>query len=556
MQKDSLLELLSSQAHKWMNVNQAKEIVGTPKIGTPQTQKIDFYPRQISYNHKEIIEIELVAENGGLLTPLDTSTRKDYRLRVQARVGDLSNDKNHGVGIYVNEGDIAFENTKAIIERIKNATDTALKVALQNYFEAHALVSELAEDKFGKLSEEESVEYIEKEKSLEFDMGSLGKILEEASDYLSSMGKVESSEAKATIQKINRRFVNFERGLNGEIAKSHIFTSDIYAFIQFGVEVRDKNKNIMEYTQNIVSRDINEFLSNGEIKSAYKLLGEEVKKRFDCEVQESGLYPAIFNGPATGVLFHEGLVAHLLSAKYIGEEHATTFKNKIGKYIIPKFISVYNDPTIKDGKTKGWGAYLFDEEGVRSQRAELVKNGVLTDLLHDRSTAGRANRKSNGCCRASETKEDDSAMELVTEPRVGILEIKTSNSQPLEKMIKKLTRICKRKGLEYGLFIEGGGGDVLINTGEFRIYPQRISRIYTDGKIVPVSSAYIIGNPYNMLNEIVDLSEEIGVGNGSCGAESGFVTTSEISPYALISKIEVRQEEGDIQKDDLQPDKD
>lgn len=85
MALDNILRLMESRAEQWMSVNQAREIIGTPKIGKNSTHKIDFYPRQISYNHKEITEIELISENGGLITEPDTSTRKDYRLRVESK---------------------------------------------------------------------------------------------------------------------------------------------------------------------------------------------------------------------------------------------------------------------------------------------------------------------------------------------------------------------------------------------------------------------------------------------------------------------------------------
>ena len=93
MTKDSLIELLESKAEKWMDTNQPREIIGTPKKGFNSIHKIDFYPRQLSYTHREVTEIELVAENGGLLTPIDTSTRKDYKLLVEARAFCIAESK-------------------------------------------------------------------------------------------------------------------------------------------------------------------------------------------------------------------------------------------------------------------------------------------------------------------------------------------------------------------------------------------------------------------------------------------------------------------------------
>jgi predicted Zn-dependent protease len=551
MQQDSLLELLCLQGEKWMNINQAREIIGTSQNGLNSVHRVDFYPRQISYTYNEITNIKLIADDGGLITNPDSSTKRNYKLRVEARVGDLDNSLGHGVGHKWCEEDIPFKNIKAMKRVINNLTDSVLKSAFKDYWSYHAALCELDEDKFKKLSEEEPVEYIEEEKQLNFDINSLSKILEEASDYLYKLGEVESSQVAATIQKVNRRFVNLERKANGEIIRGKIFTSKVAAYIDFLVKVMDKNNQIIEYKHRIADLDIKKVLNKESIESAYKFLGEEVKKRLNCEVQESGLFPAIFNGAALGTLVHEGLAAHLLSAKYIDEEHATTFKGKIGKRILPSFISIYNDPT-KKGE---WGYYEYDEEGVKSRRIELVKDGILMNLLHDRSTAGKIGIKSNGCSRQGKLEDDDSedkeSKGVVTEPRIGILEVKTSNPETFEKLIKKLIAICKRRGLEYGLLVEGATGDVGIETGEFRIYPRMLSRIYTDGRIVPVSSAYILGNPYNMLNDIKALGGKVMVERGFCGSDSGYIYTSEIAPYALISRVEVRQIENDKKKKKL-----
>lgn len=133
MPQDSLLELLCQQAEKWIQVNQSREIVGTPKTGKNSTHKIDFYPRQIAYCLKKEEEIELVADKGGLTTAMDACLIKDNIVRVETRVGDLIDDAGKGVGYACYKEDAPIDNLPAIERKLDKVSENALKTAFQNY---------------------------------------------------------------------------------------------------------------------------------------------------------------------------------------------------------------------------------------------------------------------------------------------------------------------------------------------------------------------------------------------------------------------------------------
>jgi len=56
-----------------------------------------------------------------------------------------------------------------------------------------------------------------------------------------------------------------------------------------------------------------------------------------------------------------------------------------------------------------------------------------------------------------------------------------------------------------------------------------------------------------MLNDIQALGDQNVIAKGFCGSESGWVYTSGIAPYALLSKVEVRRIEEDVLKKRLIP---
>jgi TldD protein len=73
----------------------------------------------------------------------------------------------------------------------------------------------------------------------------------------------------------------------------------------------------------------------------------------------------------------------------------------LGKRIGSEVVNVVDDPTFTYKKMKGYGYYLWDDEGVKARRKMLIKNGVINEFLHNRETAAKFGIKSNGSARAS-----------------------------------------------------------------------------------------------------------------------------------------------------------
>lgn len=97
----------------------------------------------------------------------------------------------------------------------------------------------------------------------------------------------------------------------------------------------------------------------------------------------SGEYNVVLDPSASNVFFHEAMGAHMLSGTYIAEQISTVFRDRLNHYIPSlKGIDMIMDPTFKGGV----GSYMYDHEGVKSQKVTLLKDGVITDYLHDRKS--------------------------------------------------------------------------------------------------------------------------------------------------------------------------
>src|SRR2546430_2365940 len=91
--------------------------------------------------------------------------------------------------------------------------------------------------------------------------------------------------------------------------------------------------------------------------------------------------PAMLSGRAAAVFFHEVLGHRLEGHRQRDEEEGQTFTKKVGQEVLPKFLSVIDDPTTREmAGMKLAGSYDFDNEGEPARRVELFKDGGLENF--------------------------------------------------------------------------------------------------------------------------------------------------------------------------------
>lgn len=109
----------------------------------------------------------------------------------------------------------------------------------------------------------------------------------------------------------------------------------------------------------------------------------------------------ILGSEVVGLMMHESAGHPYEADRIMGREAAQAgesfiTRDMIGKRIGPEIVTVVDDPTVKHS----FGLYLYDDEGVRTRRRFLIKNGVINEFLHNRETAFEMGVKSNGAARA------------------------------------------------------------------------------------------------------------------------------------------------------------
>jgi predicted Zn-dependent protease len=278
-----------------------------------------------------------------------------------------------------------------------------------------------------------------------------------------------------------------------------------------------------------------------KVKTEIETLIKEVLALKDAPVMEAYAGPALIENRAAGVFLHEALGHRLESHRQESKEYGETFKDKVGRRIMPEFISVYDDPTIKkyQGKPVN-GYYLFDEEGVPSQRTELVRDGILKNFLCSRKPIKGFN-KSNGHGRAM---MQGARWGYVPVSRQGNLTLETSKPISFAQLKRLLLDECRKQNKPYGLiFVRSEGGETSVDRYSmevFQSYPFLVYRVDAKtGKEELVRGVKFGSTPLVSLDKIMSTGDDPEVFSGFCGAESGAVPVALIAPSILLSEIEI-----------------
>ena len=280
--------------------------------------------------------------------------------------------------------------------------------------------------------------------------------------------------------------------------------------------------------------------SEADMKTAAEKLAKEVESLLNAPVAEPYVGPAIFSGRASGVFFHEIFGHRIEGHRQKNEAEGQTFTKSVGEQVLPKFISVSFDPTVKQiGGVDLNGWYSYDDEGVAAQTVTAVDKGVLKSFLMSRTPIDGFNA-SNGHGRKQP------GLEVVS--RQSNLIVKSENSVPDAKLREMLIAEVKRQNKPYGLYFQDitSGYTTTQRAGmqAFKVIPVIVYRVYADGRPDElIRGADMVGTPLASFSKILATSDKTEVFNGYCGAESGYVPVSAVSPAVLVSEIEIEKME-------------
>lgn len=248
--------------------------------------------------------------------------------------------------------------------------------------------------------------------------------------------------------------------------------------------------------------------------------------------------PAILEGEAAGVFFHEVLGHRVEGDRLRQEEDQQTFKNKLGQRVLPAGFSVDFDPTLRDhAGTPLMGSYAVDDEGVTARPVHVIEDGTLRAFLTSRRPI-EGFPTSNGHGRA-DTRQRPVA-------RQSNLIVRHASPVTKDALRQQLLDGIAAQGKPWGLIVRGmdeGGYTSVARAGisALKVNPEMVYRLYPDGREELVRGVDLIGTPLTLFAEVEAADDAVGVFHGWCGAESGAVPSSIASPSILLRRVEVQR---------------
>lgn len=178
----------------------------------------------------------------------------------------------------------------------------------------------------------------------------------------------------------------------------------------------------------------------------------------------------------------------------------------MGEMIANSAVNAVDDGTL----VNEWGSINIDDEGVETQRTQLIKEGQLTGFMVDKMGGLKTGYASTGSGRRESYKYAPTS-------RMRNTFIEPGNSS-LDEMLA---------GVERGIYAKKmGGGSVQPGTGEFNFSVQE-AYLIENGKITkPLKSATLISTGPKVLKEISMVGNDFELAAGMCGSVSGSVPTT------------------------------
>jgi TldD protein len=500
---------------------------------TKTLAKTDPAPYYLSYAVTDADQTTVAASNGSVIYSASIDRRQ---ADVMMRVGSVALDNTHGQSRAsgITSGLLPLNDDSSAIARVLwQLTD-------REYEQASAA--------FLRVKTSNAVRSEEEDKSPDFSS-------EAPQDHLNLSALRPPSDQKeweARTRNISAGFLKYPAVYSSYVSldvsadRSYLATSEGTALIRPGALARlviqagtraDDGMELMR-VDSFQAASPSQLPSDAELAVKVDKMAADLKALRAAPAADPYAGPAMLSGRAAAVFFHEVLGHRLEGHRQRDENEGQTFTKKVNQLVLPAFLSVADDPTMKElNGVQLAGHYDYDDEGVPAARVVAVENGILKSFLMSRmpiknfSTSNGHGRRQPG---------------LMPTGRQGNLIVTSTQTVKDSELREKFIAEIKKQGKPYGLYFDDiQGGFTLTQRASpqaFQVIPVMVYRVYADGRPDElVRGVDIVGTPLLSLNNIVRTGDTLQVFNGICGAESGQVPVAAAAPAMLFTEIEVQK---------------
>jgi TldD protein len=249
-----------------------------------------------------------------------------------------------------------------------------------------------------------------------------------------------------------------------------------------------------------------------------EIIGERVAKRaieqLEAKPPKGGTFPVVLGSNVVGVFVHEAF-GHLAEADLALS--GGVLSNNLGKKIASDIVTFYDDGTINGA----FGSFKYDDEGVPAQKTLLIKDGVVTGLMHNRETAQKFNAEPTGNARAEDFR---------VEP---IIRMRNTFMKPRDYSLEELV-----EGVRSGYYFKSFRGGQANVDGTFQVGIQEAYEIVNGEVGEPVRNASISGNTLETLLKVDAVGKDFKLWPGRCGkGQTAFICDG--GPHIRVKEVTV-----------------
>ncbi len=247
-------------------------------------------------------------------------------------------------------------------------------------------------------------------------------------------------------------------------------------------------------------------------------LGKKVATRavqqLDAKSPKGGKSPVVLGPNVVGVFVHEAF-GHLAEADLALS--GGLLASNMGKKLGSDLVTFYDDGTLPGS----FGAFKYDDEGVPTHKTLLIKDGVVTGLMHNRDTAQKFNAEPTGNARAEDFR---------VEP---IIRMRCTYMAPRDQTLEELL-----EGVKTGYFFKSFRGGQASLDGTFQVGIQEGYEIVNGEIGAPVRNASISGNTLETLHKVDAVGKDFALDPGRCGkGQTAFICDG--GPHIRLSEVVV-----------------
>lgn len=499
-------------------------------------------PYFLAYALRRSDELRLRGAYGGLVR--DRSARR-HHVYADVRVGEPAFDNVLDGGLNV---DATERESADWLEAADHLDPEVLRVSLwklseikfdeavEDYYDhKKAFVSEYLRDEVDAMGPADVVEHLEDAAAFALAedalRGQWAELVAQASSRFLAHPEVYDPAVELIARQVQRWYLNTEG--------TRVFTRDLYWNLSVSGWVLSEDGVYIEGSRATYGRSLASLPTPEAVDALVDAVLEDLRQLEAAQSPGSFIGPALLSGQAAATMFHEALGHRLEGERLVARGETRTFAHKMGERILPAGLDVYDDPLVeREGEQELWGHYRVDDEGVPSQRADLIRDGVLVGFLQSRKPTPHADR-SNGHGR------HDGVQPVMA--RMGNLFVRGNGKGATRSELEaELLRRAKAAGNKHALIIEHiRAGETSTDSYDFQVFKGELAEVYLvdveSGQRRRVRDLELIGTPLSAMQRIVAYGDQAGIDYGSCYAESGAVPVSGVAPALLLSEVELQQ---------------